>query len=60
MASMTLKQRLAELEAKAKTPSQQTEVEAILRSRIADPALTQHRREMAALVLEANRCRMRA
>ena len=51
MVSLSLSKRLAELEAKAKTPSQQTEVLAILRQRLADPALTGHKRELMQMAL---------
>ena len=60
MVAMTLRQRLARLEKASPRANVEAEVAAILRQRLADPALTQHRREMAALVLEANRCRMTA
>lgn len=55
MVNMTLKQRLAELEAKAKTPSQQAEVIAILRQRLADPETPEHRKDMIRCVLAASR-----
>ena len=60
MVAMTLKQRLSRLEKVAPRTNVEAKVAAILRSRIADPATSQHKREMAALVLEANRCRMTA
>ena len=60
MVSLTLNKRLAALEKVAPQTSVEAEVAEILRSRMNDPAMSQHRREMASLVLEAGRCRMKA
>ena len=60
MVAITLKQRLAALEKVAPQTSVEAEVAEILRSRMNDPAASQHRREMISLVLEADKCRMKA